>query len=730
MSLTHNNNLKSLTIWGSWHSSLPQGLNQLTSLQKLRFYYCEFFDFKPEELKPLTMLRKLYIRGCSDRTREEDWSIYPTIEIEGIEDLVFYRSPIEREEEVLFKLVVITVPVIAEGPFEFKMDEEQVIDGLDRAVMTMKKGEVAESTIAPEYGFGSSESKQEMAVVPPNSTLYYEVELESFVKERESWDMNTPEKIEAAGKKKKEGNVAFKAGKYAKASKIYEKAGKFIEYDTNFSEEEKKQSKVLKVSCNLNNAACKLKLKDYKQAEKLCSKVLELESTNVKALYRRAQGYIQLADLDLTALEIDPNNRAGYYAWMHKSWRVREEFARIVTSAIGLFASTELPLQGVILPPILQMLNDSNQCKRSSSTFYRGNVCTSWISISRRVAASPSSLIDDFELQVKDINARLEKIEPKIRSSNGAAGQFLPGEMKFASLSHKKSSPKNKNLTREISLTGGGSALAISISCFCGGTLVPDSGIVYHPLYILVSMLKSRVNIASGTPSRIKKLIDVDALGLSRLSVIVMDMHRCKRLFIAYSSASQAFHLLCLLSKELLGDFEACAQMFIPMLRNCKVARVLPRIADSAENDRNAVLRARYIYRASCLRWKVINEEEGGVHRRYASPSLRDKGVQSLRTPSQTPSSNVPGAGVDTPSARDPPFPLAVPSSSHLMDSVLADSTASNISRGSSQSSGLISTEPFSSYTAKRTFERLHDGSHIEENTDMRINSHYLNTHG
>ncbi|KAF9610773.1 hypothetical protein IFM89_024629 [Coptis chinensis] len=36
---------------------------------------------------------------------------------------------------------------------------------------------------------------------------------------------------------------------------------------------------------------------------------------------------------------------------------------------------------------------------------------------------------------------------------------------------------------------------------------------------------------------------------------------------------------------------------------------------------------------------------------------------------------------VDTPSARDPPFPLAVPSSSHLMDSVLADSTASNISR-------------------------------------------------
>lgn len=35
--------------------------------------------------------------------------------------------------------------------------------------------------------------------------------------------MNTPEKIEAAAKKKEEGNVLFKAGKYERASKRYEK---------------------------------------------------------------------------------------------------------------------------------------------------------------------------------------------------------------------------------------------------------------------------------------------------------------------------------------------------------------------------------------------------------------------------------------------------------------------------------------------------------------------------
>lgn len=202
-----------------------------------------------------------------------------------------------------------------EDLFEFKTDDEQVIDGLDRAVMTMKKGEVALLTIHSDYAFGSSESSQELAVVPPNSTVYYEVELESFVKDKESWDMNTEEKIEAAGKKKEEGNVLFKAGKYARASKRYEKAAKYIEYDSSFGEEEKKQAKTLKVTCNLNNAACKLKLKDYKEAEKLCTKVLDIQSKNVKALYRRAQAYIHLADLDLAefdikkALEIDPDNR-------------------------------------------------------------------------------------------------------------------------------------------------------------------------------------------------------------------------------------------------------------------------------------------------------------------------------------------------------------------------------------------------------------------------------------
>ncbi|RWR95038.1 Peptidyl-prolyl cis-trans isomerase [Cinnamomum micranthum f. kanehirae] len=175
-----------------------------------------------------------------------------------------------------------------EEPFELKTDEEQVIDGLDRAVLTMKKGEVALVTIAPEYAYSSTESTQDLAVVPTNSAVNYEVELVSFEKDKESWDMNNAEKIEAAGKKE-EGNASFKVGKYARASKKYEKR-------------RRSNLRFLRPLVISTMLACKLKLKDYKEAVKLCSKVLEIDSRNVKALYRRAQAYIQLVDLDLAAL--------------------------------------------------------------------------------------------------------------------------------------------------------------------------------------------------------------------------------------------------------------------------------------------------------------------------------------------------------------------------------------------------------------------------------------------
>lgn len=48
------------------------------------------------------------------------------------------------------------------------------------------------------------------------------------IQEKEAWDLNNAEKLEAAGKKKEEGNVLFKSGNYVRASKRYEKVLYFI----------------------------------------------------------------------------------------------------------------------------------------------------------------------------------------------------------------------------------------------------------------------------------------------------------------------------------------------------------------------------------------------------------------------------------------------------------------------------------------------------------------------
>ncbi|KAK9830144.1 hypothetical protein WJX72_009971 [[Myrmecia] bisecta] len=198
---------------------------------------------------------------------------------------------------------------------EVLVDEEQVINGLDQALQKMKEHERAEITIAPEYGFGAVESQQPLAVVPANSTVIYTVELVSLQQAREGYQMDKEEKVVEAGKRKASGNAAFKAGKWARAIKKYNSAISLIEHENALEAEQKQAAKDIQKSANLNLAAVHLKLGDLKEALKACNKVLESDSSNVKALYRRAQAYLGSqdhieAECDIKrALEVDPHNR-------------------------------------------------------------------------------------------------------------------------------------------------------------------------------------------------------------------------------------------------------------------------------------------------------------------------------------------------------------------------------------------------------------------------------------
>jgi len=197
----------------------------------------------------------------------------------------------------------------------FKTDEEEVIGGLDLAVQKMKKSEKALVTIAAEHAFGPVGSQQPLAAVPGGAAVVYEVELVEFENAKESWEMSTEEKVEHAGELKDAGNALFKAGKSEAALKKYKKAVSLVEYDSSFGDEQKAQSKALKKSCWLNQAAANLRLRNLRDAVSACNKVIEQDHGNVKALYRRAEAHIEgedfiegIADLR-RALELEPDNR-------------------------------------------------------------------------------------------------------------------------------------------------------------------------------------------------------------------------------------------------------------------------------------------------------------------------------------------------------------------------------------------------------------------------------------
>ncbi|VDI47574.1 peptidyl-prolyl cis-trans isomerase Fkbp12-like isoform X1 [Mytilus galloprovincialis] len=63
------------------------------------------------------------------------------------------------------------------SPFKFKLGKGDVIRGWDEGVAKMSVGEKATLTCSPDYAYGS---KGYPGVIPPNSTLIFEVELLSI----------------------------------------------------------------------------------------------------------------------------------------------------------------------------------------------------------------------------------------------------------------------------------------------------------------------------------------------------------------------------------------------------------------------------------------------------------------------------------------------------------------------------------------------------------------------
>merc|ERR1719235_2490299 len=198
--------------------------------------------------------------------------------------------PADAVLEATLKLVQINKVENLEGGLVKKiLFEPQVIEGLEEAVMSMQEGERCRLTVPPAMAFGADGRDFGGARVPPEATVVYDLELVSFVKAREVYEMDHAEKVEACAARKAEGNALFKQGNLVRAAKKYSAGAKFVEADTDFSAAQQQEARKLKIACWNNAAQCQLKLGDYAAARALCGKVLDLDGLNMKALFRRGQ---------------------------------------------------------------------------------------------------------------------------------------------------------------------------------------------------------------------------------------------------------------------------------------------------------------------------------------------------------------------------------------------------------------------------------------------------------
>ncbi|XP_041652435.1 peptidyl-prolyl cis-trans isomerase FKBP4 [Cheilinus undulatus] len=201
--------------------------------------------------------------------------------------------------------------------------------GMERAIMAMEQGEEALFIMKPKYGFGNNGNAKYN--IPGGATLQYKIKLTAFEKAKESWEMNTVEKLEQSSIVKEKGTQYFKEGKYKQASVQYKRIVSWLEHESGLSEEDEKKAKALQLAAHLNLAMCYLKLQEPNQALESCDKALELDASNEKALFRRGEALFNMKEFDRArddfqhVIQLYPANKAAKSQVVLCQKRIKEQ---------------------------------------------------------------------------------------------------------------------------------------------------------------------------------------------------------------------------------------------------------------------------------------------------------------------------------------------------------------------------------------------------------------------
>ena len=185
--------------------------------------------------------------------------------------------------------------------YRFTIGKNEVIKGLEIAVLSMNIGEKSNFIIQPNYAYLNNNIS---SIIPKDAVIYLEIELIKIMEgQKDLRDMDYPEKIARAKQIKEKGSIKYKQNDFLYAKYFYEKAIKYLDnLDINDDEQEDGINLLCSILSNLCN--CFNKLKDNNSVIEYATKGLNLQKLP-KYYYFRAIAYVNKNEIDLALNDLD-----------------------------------------------------------------------------------------------------------------------------------------------------------------------------------------------------------------------------------------------------------------------------------------------------------------------------------------------------------------------------------------------------------------------------------------
>ncbi|RLN68363.1 hypothetical protein BBJ28_00002232 [Nothophytophthora sp. Chile5] len=238
-------------------------------------------------------------------------------EREGFDDLLgsggIFRKMLTFGEEVGVKYSTWVLGsghrVAVDETRKFRIGDGEVMPALELVAKMMHVGESCEVRCDARFAYGDVGLEPHVA---PGAEIKLVVEL-GRVGKKITAEMSSQELIVEATQKKDSGNRYFKEKNYEQAAKLYKRALKLLE-TWEHTEEDAAQCKDLLVALGNNVGNVQHKLKQFKEARQSSLEVLQLDPSNVKAMYRVGQialdqsEFAEANEFLRKALEVEPKN--------------------------------------------------------------------------------------------------------------------------------------------------------------------------------------------------------------------------------------------------------------------------------------------------------------------------------------------------------------------------------------------------------------------------------------